>query len=352
MKEEKRILNALGQVEDKYIAAAAPPPRRRCRPWLKWAAAAAGLALIIAAAARLAQQPLPPPDPPVEAVQPQPPVEPQPEAPVLKLSGGQVGTLHLLQANYVEATDRPLMPDFLIYVNQETYQVQELPQEASYTIMPQLLAPELPLCSMEITWQPQISVEEAALAQAQALSATLAQVEAAREAYIIDGLLVRASNGAAWDDEQVDVYVTGDQNGGVFLFKLSYFTEAAEGHGLRFTDMLRTFELAPLAATAPEWLTGLREVTMRFIPAFFSNDFSSVADILAPGAAVGSYEEDVYAQVSLAGIDTSVDNDQSPTQATVSVRHRLDLEDSFNYVTIELSYEQGAWQVVWAGIEK
>lgn len=47
MKEEKRILNVLGQVDEKYVAEAAPGKRANKKPaWIKWTSIAACLALV------------------------------------------------------------------------------------------------------------------------------------------------------------------------------------------------------------------------------------------------------------------------------------------------------------------
>ena len=49
-----------------------------------------------------------------------------------------------------------------------------------------------------------------------------------------------------------------------------------------------------------------------------------------------------------------MDNDQDPVSAKVSVKHRLNLEEgeSYNYLTMELTRQDGQWKLAWSGIEK
>ena len=43
---------------------------------------------------------------------------------------------------------------------------------------------------------------------------------------------------------------------------------------------------------------------------------------------------------------------QSPASAIVSVQCRVDIEDSYDYLTIEMQYQNGQWKALWSGLEK
>ena len=139
-----------------------------------------------------------------------------------------------------------------------------------------------------------------------------------------------------------------DRQGGVFILMSRYFLEAAEGHGARFSDMISTFEVVTPGEAVPPWLSELRAAGDRLIPALFAGDLSSVADLLAEDAIMDVSLEEGR---SVSSIDYTTDSDRNPTRAVISVQNRQ-LEDSYDYLTIELVYQEGRWLAAWAGLEK
>ena len=348
--KEKRILNVFGQIDEKYIQEAspaevpsveassvenltveAPPANEMRRPSrrIRWVSVAACLLLIVVSAGILSGR------------------DGDQAAQQLKLGGGDVGTLHFFQVQYEPLSAAKSVPDFLLYVNHEMYRIHE--SDGGYAIEPVIPMDELPACRMEIAWKSDTTVQEESEAQRRILEGSMADVSPVEETDVVEGLSVHGNNGDSWDSEQVDVYVADDCNGGVLIFTLRYFTEAAEGHGARFTDMLRTFEVVSSMNAAPAWLSSLQDTVMEFIPAIFADDFSDVADILADDAVIEGYHADVYEEASVADIDYTVDNDENPASAVVSVRHRLGAEEPFRCLTIRLTYADGVWNVKEAG---
>lgn len=125
------------------------------------------------------------------------------------------------------------------------------------------------------------------------------------------------------------------------------------GDGVRFRDMMDTFTVVYEGfTTSPAWVGELQTVTDQLMKAIFSDQISTVPDLLAEDAAVYGYGEDVSGDISVAAIDYTPDDDQSPVSAVVSVKHRISTEDSYNYLTMELDYTGGQWLLRQAGIEK
>lgn len=294
----------------------------------------------------------------------------------LQLSGGDVGTLNIVQLS--QNTEATAMPDFLIYVNQENYYIGD--GSGVYYICPKDSSGDLPACKMEFTWQPEISVEDAMQAQAAALQASMAEISEVEKVSILEGMLLRGSeadetlshilqtpgyenhslmegltihgsNGSSPDAEQREIYVLSDGQGGVFVFELYYYQEDAEGHGARFLEMLQTFEVIGSPDQTPLWLSSLLDTVMRLTPAFLENDFSDVQDLVTERSDMLTYGENVYADTDICSIYYEVDDDRDPTSAYVSVRHKYLSPDAYDYITIDLSYSGGQWQVNWAYVE-
>ena len=347
MKEEK-IVRALGLVQEKYIQEAAPGRGgRKKNNFAWWAAAAASLLLLLAAGKIIGGgNPALPgaSETPAQSAAPTESAGTKPE-----LNGSGVGTLHIMQTAPGTDVNGGRTPDFLIYVNQDEYCVRET--EQGYVIEPLLKAEDLPPCLMEISWQGDVSVKDALAQQAEALAETMLSV--GEPALSEDGARgwVHGSNGNNWDSEQADVCVMDDLQGGVFIATIRYFLEAAEGHGMRFADMLATFESVSLNA-APDWFRALYDAAMRLIPAILRNDLSGVDALLTDGAQISGYDADVYGDVSICCIDYRVDDDQNPGSAMISVRHRVNIEGGeYDYLSIEMVYGEGGWKAARAGIE-
>lgn len=353
MSREERLFIAIGGADEALLERSERRKKRRGALWLGWGAGlAACLAVALSVWALLPKNPAVTPAPPDPVVDTPPVQEPPPSISTQPYEPWppEQGETHYLQ---VRVTPEEPEARFRIYINKEIYYGYE--QEGVYIIRPRQETEGVPACSLEISHIADITVDEA-LAQTEAgLAGRYGQVEAlsgppnAWFAVGEDERYLFASDGTDWDDAQREVWLRPDGEGGVFLLTSSYFMEAAEGHGVRFVDMMATF--------APEsdlwemvWLAQLRATGERLAEAVFANDLGRVEDLLAGGAEVHGYEEDVSGSVSVASVDCALPNDGNT--ATVSVKHRMGGEDAYTFLTMELEYLDGGWKASWIGLEK
>ena len=267
----------------------------------------------------------------------------------LKLSGGDVGTLNLL-IQLAPPEETASMPDFLMYVNSQKYRIAE--GSGIYYIMPISSTENMPTCQMTITWQGNITVEDAAQQQIAELSSSMETVCESRTDLLTSGLMIHGSNGSEWDSTQTEVYITSDLQGGVFISTLNYYLKDTDGHAVWFRDMLQTFEIVTANRERPLWMTDLCSSVDGFIGAFLKNDFSGVEDLIAENAEIYTYDADVLDGTRVLKTHYTVDDDTNPTSAQVSVRHKYLENDAYDYITIELKYIDGKWQITGAGIER
>lgn len=264
---------------------------------------------------------------------------PADDPPVGLPSGQDEGlTLHLLSQGSPEHA-QPFA--FLLYVNESIYHIAE--DGGIYTISPVLSASELPVCDLTIAHRDHTALEDEVLKQEAELQAAYGPVTRAEIPALDDRVTLHADSGTDWDDACCDVTVIPDGVTGVFVLTARYFTEAAEGHGVRFADMVMSFRPISDETAQPGWLTDLQTTANTLMQELFAGE---ERDNLR------AYGEDVRADLSIASVDYTIDDPKNPTHAVVSVRHRVNLEDSFNDLTIELDYADGRWNAVFAGIEK
>lgn len=337
MRKEERLFAALNSVDDRLLERS---EGTRTRPW-PWVALAAAACVALAAAVtlpRLSQEQ--PEKPPEELTQ-------ETEVQSLRFNGGEVGELHLCSIRY---GPRP-SAGFAIYVNEELYTTSE--EDGVYTIRPRDTLPEdeFPPIDLTVTHAETLTKAEAMEAAARTLAKVYAQVSEAEEEG--DHLFLTAGDGTAWNAAQAAVTCFDDGDGGSFTLTARYFTEAAEGHGVRFRDMAGTFTVVYEGrATSPPWVGELQNVTKRLAEAIFADRTDTIADLLAEGASVNGYGADVSGEISVASMDYMPDNDQEPSSATVSVKCRTNTEEGYDYLTMELCRTGGKWLLTWAGIEK
>ena len=157
-----------------------------------------------------------------------------------------------------------------------------------------------------------------------------------------------------WKAEQAELWFVDDGQGGTFTITSRYFLEAEEGPGARFRDMVSSFRVVDLNETVPDWMRELYAAVDRLSRALLSDDLSEVSDLLATEADADAYDENVWPDTTIISVDYSLDDDQNPAKATVSVKHRLNLTegDSFSFLTMELVRRSGNWYLNWSGIEK
>lgn len=330
--KQKRIFDALGGVDPALVARSERPRKR----WA-WPVAAGALA---ACAALLAAVWLPRPEQPKEPAGK--PIQ------VLSFTGGEIGALRLHSIEYGPEGHSSI--GFAIYVNEEVYTTFE--ENGVYTIRPiSTLPEEFPPIDLTISRRINCTKEEAMEALTQELAETYARVSEPEET---ESTLFRtAGDGDTWDAAQAEVLCVDDGWGGSFVLTARYFTEAAEGHGARFHDMMDTFHVVYEGfTTSPAWVGNLQAAADQLMKAIFADRPEDAANLLAENAVVDGYGRDVSGDVSVAAIDYAPDNDQAPTSAMVSVKHRTSPEEGYNYLTMELTCTGGQWQLTWAGIEK
>lgn len=266
----------------------------------------------------------------------------------LKLNGGDVGTLNILQLSYIEETAS--MPEFLMYIDSENYYLTD--DGESFYIYQKNRAENKPACWLTLTWEGNSTVEQALHQQSTNLSALMESVTVFESNPLLDGPMIQGSNGSAWDSAQTEVYIVSDQHNGVFILTLQYYLDDTDAHAVRFRDMLQTFELVTDDRLMPNWMADLRSTVDDFTVGFLKNDFSGIQDLISENAEICTYDADVHSKTRVLKTQYTLDSDTTPTSAQVSVRHKYLENDTYDYITMELKYDGEKWQVAWAMIER
>ena len=330
--KQQRLFDALGGVDPALIQRSQQPRKRKTWPVAIGTLAACAVLLAAVWLPQLSHQGKEANSKPIQS---------------LHFTGGDVGDLHLCSIQYGAKPNA----GFAIYVNEEIYTTAE--ENGVYLIKPRILLPEgeFPPIDLTITYAENRSKSEAMEDVSKTLEATYAQVSETEETEFT--LFRTAGDGTAWNAAQTAVLCVDDGYGGSFILTARYFTEAAEGHGVRFRDMMNTFTVVYEGfTTSPAWVGELQVVTNRLMVAIFSNRLDTISELLAENAVVGGYGEDVSADISVAAINYVPNDDQTPTSAVVSVKHRTSIEEGYDYLTMELDYTNGQWLLYFAGIEK
>lgn len=356
MKDQERLFLAIGEAAPELVARSQRARRSR---WPGYCLAAACLALVLTAGyvflpwtARF------PADVPLDTAEP-----PNPETPgdeqnpdpdggrfFLPEQGSEIGALRLL--SYAPQSQEKAV-DFLIYVNEEQFAICE--EQGLYSIRSiNPLPDDFPECGLDILHLEAASPDEAKKAAAEAMKDRYPEIQDEESAIMPKTPYLRASAGTDWNSEQAELWFVNDGQKGTFVLTARYFLEAEEGLGMRFRDMASSFRVVPLDRVADEWMRSLYETVDRLFPALLSNDLSDVTGLLAEDAWVDTYGENVWKSLSVISVDYAPDNDQDPTSAIVSVKHRLNLDEgeSYSYLTMKLIRRDSQWLLAWSGIEK
>lgn len=235
-----RIMDALGKVNDDYILESAPAERKAKRTHLRWMAAAialimamtffhtapgaAALEIVKEAAAGLIETLFPPRDIPSN-------VEGGSEI-IHQQAGGQ--------EPQVQEDGTASTPGFAIYYDTERYTMSE---ENGVTYIRYNIENDLPPCEMVIRHIPDSSPADAAEAVRTEMAEAWSNVSEVHSLEGRDGLVFAFSEGASMDSACGDIYFISDGQGGTFQITARYFLEAAEGHGVRFGQMVQSFEV-------------------------------------------------------------------------------------------------------------
>lgn len=266
----------------------------------------------------------------------------------LKLNGGDVGTLNIIQLSYVKETVS--MPEFLMNIDDENFYLAD--DGENFYIYQRIRAENKPACWLTLAWQPKITPDEAAQQQLSNLSTSMESVTESPTDLLQNGLLICGSNGSEWDSAQTEVYITSDYQGGVFIFTLEYYLADTDGCAIQLRDMIQTFEIITVNATAPAWMTELKNSVDSFTTAFLKNDFSDVHNLITEDADIYTYDEDVLTGTQVLKTHYTLDDTSNPSSAQVSVRHKYLENDAYDYITMELTYVDGRWQIEWAMLER
>lgn len=133
--------------------------------------------------------------------------------------------------------------DYVIYVDETRYKLTS--RDTSDIITPVHPVPKnYPEVTMEIKQvqneKPEILIEKIAADLKKEFS-ELGEIEAVKEPVI--GFKVHGKAGNNADSKIVTVFVISNGKEGSFVITQRYFLEAAEGHGARFHQMLKSFKL-------------------------------------------------------------------------------------------------------------
>lgn len=360
MTREERLFTAIGGADEALLVRCRKPAKKWGGAWLPWAmTAAACLAVGMFLGAHLISGPAAdsgePPPGLVDVLSPEDPDGtenlPPPEEGAVPIQASGAGRFHAVKLT--ASVERPEItaPSFYLFVDEEKYTSRE--RDGVYVIVPKN-APDpslnLPACEMTITHQEAITLEAAEAAALAALAAEYETVENAQDSpRLAGGRYLHAHTGLGWDAPVRDVTLLADGQGGVFTITASFFLEATEGHGARFANMAGTFRVVD--GTMPRWLTDLQRTAEDLTRGILSNRLDLVEGLLTEDARIEGCGGDVLGDISVAGFDLTADDPANPTAAVVSVRLNR-LEDSADFLTIELQYEDGKWLACWAGMEK
>lgn len=357
MKKNERLFLAIGGAGEDLLRRSEKTGERRRGLWTGVLAAAACLVLVLTALLpRLTGDVVPPPpeggsgDPPVVITPPEGTrgtlptdngVSFDPQSPS--------AVFHFLQYT---GTAETAAPGFTIYINEELYALSE--EGGNYVVRPltpvQIDGAELPPCELWITHRGELSVEEARESLPEGWRGDYPELSGWEEDPLTGTPRLCGWDGTGWDAPYMETFLFEDGEGGVYVLTFTCFMEAVEGHGARFSDMIRTFR--PVQRGVPLWLTELDAAAQVITRAVLSGDLSGAGAYIAEGAEIDGYGVDVSQYASVTSFDYTVDDVQDPKSAIVSVQCRRDLEESYDYLTMEMDCQEGAWKVLWAGIEK
>ena len=134
---------------------------------------------------------------------------------------------------------------YVIYVDESRYYVEAV--DGTDRIVPLDFPEDLPETYMAIS-------QDTGRTPAEVAEALHVQLEGSYEyvvepedvTYPLDAVHVRARTGNEWNSEVVSYYLIDNTVGGTFIIEEHYFLEAEEGHGARFSTMLKEFEIVPV----------------------------------------------------------------------------------------------------------
>lgn len=236
-----QIMDALGRVHDEYIIEAIPCKKKAKKTSLRWIAAvlailimalaffqtapsAAAIEMVKDAVTSFIEMLFPPKDIPIN-------VEGTTEN-IYHEAGGL--------APEVQEDGTVQTPGFAIYYDTERYVMSE---EDGVTYIRSIAENDLPPCEVEIKHIPNTVPADAAAETNRQMVEQWENVSEITALEDRDGFFFWVSEGSNWDSACEDVYFLSDGETGSFQITARYFMEATEGHGVRFSQMVKTFEV-------------------------------------------------------------------------------------------------------------
>ena len=158
---------------------------------------------------------------------------------------------------------------------------------------------------------------------------------------------LNATGGQSWDSPCADVRFYGVGAAGTYQLTARYFLEAAEGHGAAFRKMMNG-----VICDAQSPNADAEKVITNFADAYFAGDWESMRGYLADTQArkdVYPGNGDLVRCVSLKGLDALAESDSASVSLTFLESPE---EDSYTYLTMDVSKQDGEYKIRFYGLEK
>lgn len=288
-----------------------------------------------------------------DAPEPATPVPETAEAPRLE----QEGRFYLTRR--LEAPGgQTAVPAYSLYDDFYGFQAYRVGERGEVFLRPLEKMPEnTPVCQLGICHLPETTLEEAvevrrSYNEARYQSVTLLDENSADLVWPWPERAARvcllSSNGTAWNDSQAEEWFFDDGQGGMFVLYSHYFTEAAEGWGARFHDMICSFQVE--SETATGWKADLEDAVLRLADAAFAGELEEGSPLLSEGTKL--YLKDLEAgEARVTGYAYDVITDgNGGFSGSADVQFRADDSESRSVLTMGLSYEDGRWLASWVSL--
>ena len=131
-------------------------------------------------------------------------------------------------------------PGFVIYYDPDIY---TMIKEDDATYIRYVTDDKLPVREMEIKFIPDADADAYVKTVRTEKCSEWAYVSEIYDLYGTDAVCFDFSAGDSWDSECGKISIFSVENKGIFQITARYFGEAQEGHGVRFSQMLQTFEV-------------------------------------------------------------------------------------------------------------
>lgn len=236
----EQLINAIGNVDDEYITDAVSSRKKIKSFRYGWVAAVLAVVFVLmfsqtslgAAAFSIIKENV------IEFVESLFP----PKEVVVYIEGETEIMTHMsaVQETSTQENANLSSPGFVIYYDSEIYTMVE---ENNVTYIRYISDDNLPVREMEIKFIPDVKPEELADVVRNEMCSEWVYVSEIYDLYGTDAVCFDFSAGDEWNSVcgKVSIFSAGEN--GAFLITAHYFGEAQEGHGVRFAQMLQTFEV-------------------------------------------------------------------------------------------------------------